>query len=139
MHVSAGAASLTRDDDEYPVPFPRNVHRPRPAGVGQELVVVDEVRLLGTLRSGPLVVAHIGTMHRAFENAPTQNPVGSFSIRALMIGAPVGRLGGFGQSQRARVTSRFTVPSSLAHSRTIGASEVGATEYDGHQSCAQPP
>ncbi len=69
----------------------------------------------------------MGTMQRELENAPTQNPVGSFSMRALMIGAPLGRFGGFGQSQRARVISRSMVPSSC-RSRTIGALTVGAIE-----------
>jgi hypothetical protein len=78
-------------------------------------------------------------MHRAFENAPTQNPVGSFSMRALMIGPPCGRLAGFGQSQRARVTSRSIVSAASRHSRTIGALWVGAIEYDGRQSWALPP
>lgn len=78
-------------------------------------------------------------MHRELENAPVQKPVGSFSIRALMIGAPDGREGGFGQSQRATVISRLTVPSSPAHSRTIGARDVGAIEYDPAHSSGLPP
>ena len=48
----------------------------------------------------------MGTMQRLLENAPTQNPVGSFSIRALMIGPPPERLAGLGQSHRASVSSR---------------------------------
>ena len=48
-------------------------------------------------------------------------------MRAFMIGAPLGRLGGLGQSQRARVISRPTELSSC-HSRTIGALMVGAIE-----------
>lgn len=80
----------------------------------------------------------MGTTQRAAVKAGAQNPVTSFSIRALMIGAPFGREGGFCQSHLTNSRNR---PS--PRSRTIGASSVGAMLYepchDFHQSSGLPP
>lgn len=71
-------------------------------------------------------------------NAGAQNPVASFSIRALIIGAPLGRDGGFCQSHRTSSRRRPSPPS-----RTMGASSVGVMLYepcqDFHQSSGLPP